>query len=1426
MVQTPLRRSRRVKAQSDDEASVASVASSTRTSKASNKVTTPTRRSTRATRATKGGKSASATKKELEAIPEAIAIAAADEIVGVEVAVVVATPAKSAKKKKKNATPAKASEETKVEETKEETKTSGDGSAGVDDTVVAVAATPAKSAKKKKNKNATPSKATEEAQVEETKEENKISASGSVGLDDVVVSATPAKSAKKQKKKSATPSKATEEAQVEKEATEPKAASPMLTPPPTKSSKKKKKRKSLDAVKVADVSSDKASTPKVDSKVIKETEVEKEATESSVTSALTPPPTKSSKKKKKRKSLDAVKVADVSSDKASTPKVDSKVIKETEVEKEATESSVTSALTPPPTKSSKKKKRSKKSLDAEEVAAVSSDKVSTRKSAGKKATETMATTSTLTPPTKSSKKKKKNKDAASPSQAVSGENSVKKPWKRNAKETQPSSSSASALTTTKEPKSSKKERRNKVKNAEAADDSSAKLASSEVETEATSKRRIKRLLKSNPNAPEITPKRKTSTKKKSSKTPKKKSTSNKKHDRPTVSPKRKRPSKVSSQALQSHPPLAETPKLVMDVKVHRMRFLKLHPKSILSMSCTPLDSSTTAGSPDQQQPRAPVRLAISREGGSVELLSPQDRWVSVGDVPGVRGREVDALVWVCGKQGKSEGEKSEVPESSLGSQLSDRVRLVDEQRHLFGCSRDGTIFELDFATKRQKGVIGSGGGGVFCLATMCSRGKCCCSQGNNGGSCGGYFAAGCEDGSVKIYSAFGGIGGETVTGIPQLVATLPSAGNAILSLAWVPGQSGNDDGGMGGSVIFAGVADGTIRRFDCTTSITTGPISTGTVLAPSRGSASISYRWKSTLRMTVENRGLREATKVWALEALSDGTVISGDSLGHIQIWDGMSGTMTQTFDHNESDADVLCLAVSEDENKIFASGIDSSVRCIERQCSPPTADGPQNVTFESTPVRKWISSNSHRKHSHDVKALAICHKETSTSSKPLELLVSGSVDTRICTYVTKDFKSSRPKVWYNWPSLSPISVSRKQRLLAVTRDNRIDLYHVNSHEMVDPLKNMNPETRDEAKCLVKTISIKSPFNLSCSVISDDGKFLAASDAVSLYVFSLEVEEEDGLLDVHPTKLVLSRECKHPATALKFDDRGRLICATNNGSINILKISPVSETDSPDGSTNSVSLEHVFKEHTLDWSAASHHFPIVSLDLSSDGKWLAAGRFSSGKGAVHVFTLPTNNDDGRYQHWWSVPEMDAPTTCIKFLGGGSVESSLAVGCSNNEFYIYNLGRRSLSHWSNDMGLPLLKSLPKELTTRSEPVARIVSNPVSPQRFILGSHGYFCVVDLDQPVPERSSMFPPDHLRARRLEQIKEDDTLMHCAPPRKKSKKNVIPGTSTNFTICLRYSEMLFQDFISENEMIIVEEPWTSILDELPDALARRVYGT
>lgn len=49
---------------------------------------------------------------------------------------------------------------------------------------------------------------------------------------------------------------------------------------------------------------------------------------------------------------------------------------------------------------------------------------------------------------------------------------------------------------------------------------------------------------------------------------------------------------------------------------------------------------------------------------------------------------------------------------------------------------------------------------------------------------------------------------------------------------------------------------------------------------------------------------------VWTIVFLSDHTIISGDSAGKVQIWDGLTGTLVRT--HLVTKWDVLALSVSQ----------------------------------------------------------------------------------------------------------------------------------------------------------------------------------------------------------------------------------------------------------------------------------------------------------------------------------------------------------------------------------------------------------------------------------------------------------------------------------------------------------------------------------
>lgn len=92
-----------------------------------------------------------------------------------------------------------------------------------------------------------------------------------------------------------------------------------------------------------------------------------------------------------------------------------------------------------------------------------------------------------------------------------------------------------------------------------------------------------------------------------------------------------------------------------------------------------------------------------------------------------------------------------------------------------------------------------------------------------------------------------------------------------------------------------------------------------------------------------------------------------------------------------------------------------------------------------------------------------------------------------------------------------------------------------------------------------------------------------------------------------------------------------------------------------------------------------------------------------------------------------------------------------------------------------------------------------------------------MIDLELPVPPHSLVFPPNHLKAKRLKR--NHTPLLSLESELDESK-------SLNFKICMKYTGIIFMDFLDDNELLIVEQPALSILDALPDAPQRRRYGT
>lgn len=74
----------------------------------------------------------------------------------------------------------------------------------------------------------------------------------------------------------------------------------------------------------------------------------------------------------------------------------------------------------------------------------------------------------------------------------------------------------------------------------------------------------------------------------------------------------------------------------------------------------------------------------------------------------------------------------------------------------------------------------------------------------------------------------------------------------------------------------------------------------------------------------LESTGKKKPPLVWSVLLLSKLTVVTADSSGHVCFFDGKQGTLVGRFASHQ--ADVLALAASEDEEAVFASGVDQKV--------------------------------------------------------------------------------------------------------------------------------------------------------------------------------------------------------------------------------------------------------------------------------------------------------------------------------------------------------------------------------------------------------------------------------------------------------------------------------------------------------------------
>uniref|UniRef100_A0A8C4HJT4 UTP4 small subunit processome component n=1 Tax=Dicentrarchus labrax TaxID=13489 RepID=A0A8C4HJT4_DICLA len=543
-------------------------------------------------------------------------------------------------------------------------------------------------------------------------------------------------------------------------------------------------------------------------------------------------------------------------------------------------------------------------------------------------------------------------------------------------------------------------------------------------------------------------------------------------------------------------------------------------------------------------------------------------------------------------------------------------------QRLFSAGLNGEITEYDLENMRPRYTVEAYGGPIWTISSN--------SQGT-------LLAVGCEDGTVKMF--------ELLDERIRFQRNLERQKGRIISLSWHPS----------GTLIAAGMMD-MIRIFDAETGKEM-QLDPGVIASKSK------------------------EVVVWSIAFLSDHTIVSGDSAGKVQIWDGLTGTLVKT--HLVTKWDVLALAVSQDESSLVAGTSEGTV--VQFQFIASTVDQQD---------KEWVRTRTFKNHSHDVRALA--HTETA--------VVSGGMDTQLVVRPLLDKvekntqESALRKIAF--PHRSLVCCAKKAGLLLFQFPDHLELWRVGESDGLGKPGDSLPVKRNPEKLI--QLKRKGEDHICCSALSPCGGWLAYSTVSAVRLYRIQYN------NISITKVSKLPKDLRSAHQLCFSsDSSKLFASSSHSSVVIVSL-------------NQLECKHL---HTLKPRSGESR-PVHLLFASEDGKWLAAANADC---EIHVYNLH------KLKLHCTVP---VHSSCPTAIAIHPVTSNLVVVHADQQIFEYSLMQKEYTEWSRKLQKQGLHSLWLE---RDTPVTHISYSPKNPAHIFLHDMFMFCIIDQSLPLPEAKTM---------------------------------------------------------------------------------------
>ncbi|KAI5952642.1 UTP4 [Candida jiufengensis] len=392
------------------------------------------------------------------------------------------------------------------------------------------------------------------------------------------------------------------------------------------------------------------------------------------------------------------------------------------------------------------------------------------------------------------------------------------------------------------------------------------------------------------------------------------------------------------------------------------------------------------------------------------------------------------------------------------------------------------------------------------------------------------LAVGCDDGSVVLVDISGGVGSLEY----DIICQRQDA--RVLSIKWCK----NDQ-------VIGGCADGRIRVWSN--------------LKETRG------RILSTMRV---DKSKTESTLVWSLNVLKNkNQLISGDSTGHIKIWDLKFHTLIQSFKIH--DADILTIVSDVKENKFFSAGIDRKIHQFDLLTTKTNS--------------KWVHSYNRLLHSNDIRAMAIME------SKNFNILVSGGVERAIIIQNIQQFHDGKYKKLLINQQKSNIVLVPERKLVIMWQDQMIKIWKIlesGKHKLISKLVLSDDE--------------------NITSVDFSGNLIAVAKMTSVKFYELDVVDEEN----HKYMINKIRDEKFDslisgAKKVKFIDDTRILILTTDEELYEFKID-----------TENSHIELIDKIELIEQNTSTDFSSnINNLILTPDHKTIIISRFN---GSVESYT--------------------------------------------------------------------------------------------------------------------------------------------------------------------------------------------------------------